>query len=107
MIKMAKMKEKVLKENMFIFVQVAGEVGMNVSQEQGVDIDKIPHTKVGQIVAASEFEITDLPGRISKGNEILCQVVSNKIPYKAASLITVQAENRRCYYSTSKRELRW
>jgi len=94
MIKMAKMKEKVLKENRFIFVQVAGEVVMNASQEQVVDIDKIPHTKVGQIVAATEFEITDLPGWVSKGNEIQIQVVSSKIPYKAANLITIQVQLR-------------
>ena len=96
MIKMVKMKEKVLKDNLFICIKVGGEVVMNVSKEEVVDIDKIPHTLFGQIVPTTEFEVVKLLARVYvfMGSTTQIEVKSSKIPYKAGSLITVQAQPR-------------
>ena len=85
MIKMVKMKEKELKENLFVFIEVGGEVVMNVSQEQVVNIHKIEQ---------AEFEMLNIPVWVVERESIQFQVVKIKIPYKTGSLITVEAQPR-------------
>ena len=85
MIKMVKTKEKELKENLFVFIEVGGEVVMNVSQEQVVNIHKIEQ---------AEFEMLNIPVWVVERESIQFQVVKIKIPYKTGSLITVEAQPR-------------
>ena len=89
MIKMVKTKEKVLKENLFVFIEAGGEVVMNVSQKQVVNIHNMPH-KIEQILAA-EIEMLHIPVWVVKREAIQ---VTSKIPYKAGSLIMVQTQPR-------------
>ena len=94
MINMVKTKEEVLKKSSVVVVQVAEEVVINVSQEPVVDIDKIPHTIFGQIIRATEFQVVKLPAWVFMGSTIQFQIKSSKLPYKAGSLIMVQAQPR-------------
>ena len=93
MIKMVKIKENLLKKNLFVYIEIGGEVVMNVSQEEEVvDIDKISHKL---FVPTAEFQVVKLPARVFRGSTIQIQLQSNKISYKAGSLITVQATQPR------------